>query len=158
MFCASLFRSVAICAGNTIGLRAVGSICFIATMGSAAHNAPYSNRVLLRPLSSAEVRAAGISGTGCSWFYRGSLRFAMAGDRAVAKVNGAIVDLAPGSGAKDFFPFTYDRWRSGQTTITVRRIGQGRQINAESLQRVADLLMIVGKTRSVVRGSMICGS
>lgn len=116
----------------------------------------------LGPLTSAQVRAAGAGGTGCSWMARrsGPVLFAMAGDRAVASVAGVLTVLSPDPGAKDLFPFTHDRWRTpaGQASIVVRKVAADRRTGTETLENATDLTLIQRGKRTLLHGTMQCGS
>lgn len=114
----------------------------------------------LDPLTPAQWRGAGVGGTGCFWMDRpnGSVFMAMADDMAVASIGGKLAVLSPDRGARDLFPFTYDRWRRGGTAIAVRKVGATRRVGTETLGGRTDLMFTHGGHRVVLRGTMGCGT
>lgn len=114
----------------------------------------------LQTITAAEMRANGIRGTGCSWSLRGEseVRLAVAGDRGLAKVDGRLIPLRPWGGARDLFPFTFDRWVNGALSIRIRERGPGRMAGGETVASIADLEVVAPDGRRTVRGALECGS
>ena len=116
--------------------------------------------VTLQPTTIADWRAAGMDGTGCYWSRRpgGPVLFAAAGRKAMTKVRGRVLLLAPRRDARELFPFTYDAWRTGDLTIRVIDTSVARAIGSESV--TTDALLVVSRsgTATRLRGSLICGS
>lgn len=130
-----------------------------ALAAAAATAVPGATPTLLQPLSPSDWRSAGVGGTGCWWRVRGerSWRFAMSGQMAVAKVAGRLVVLEPAAGAGDAFPFTFDRWRAGSTTIDVVRHGGSRRTGIETMRQSARVVVVAGG-REDLAGTLECGS
>ncbi|HXH14757.1 MAG TPA: hypothetical protein VNJ10_01340 [Sphingomonas sp.] len=112
------------------------------------------------PLSSAQIRGAKATGTGCSWSLakdRG-IRFAAADDHAVVRLPSGVVALRPAADARDLFPFTHDRWSGDGVAVRVAPVGPATRKGSETLEQVADLEVAVGGSLRKRRGLMVCGS
>ena len=116
--------------------------------------------VALQATTTTDWRAAGLDGTGCYWSPRQGcpIHFVAAGAKAMTRIDGRILTLKPGRGARDLFPFTYDAWQSGDLTIRVVDSARIRAMGYETV--TTDALLIVSRagTTSRLRGSLICGS
>lgn len=112
------------------------------------------------PLSSAQIRAAKATGTGCSWSLAKDrrIRFAAADDHAVVRLPSGVVALRPAADAHDLFPFTHDRWSGDGVTVSVASVGPATRKGSETLEQAADLEVSVGATIWKRRGLMVCGS
>jgi len=83
----------------------------------------------------------------------------MADDRAAVKIDGKLVVLQPARGAKDLFPFTFDKWtNSDGMTITVREISAARQVGTEAMESPALIEMVEGGEKHAWTGRLSCGS
>ena len=83
----------------------------------------------------------------------------MADDRAAVKIDGKLVVLQPARGAKDLFPFTFDKCtNSDGMTITVREISAARQVGTEAMESPALIEMVEGGEKHAWTGRLSCGS
>lgn len=99
-------------------------------------------------------------GTGCTWSdgEPRAWRMAMTERRAAVKRNGRHVVMSPAPGARDLFPFTYDRWKGGGMSIRVRETGKTRRMGTEAFETPSTLSITEkGITRNW-RGHLSCGS
>lgn len=117
-------------------------------------------RVELQPLTFSQVMDAGAAGSGCSWSLgKGrAMRFAAADDRAVVRIRGRVIVLAPMPGARDLFPTTFADWSHEGITIRVRQRSAARVRNAERLTYGAVLTLTDGRVLERFVGTMSCGS
>lgn len=129
---------------------------------AASSVAPAPRRVPLAPVSRAQMRSAGIGGTGCFWMATpgGPVRMAMADERATVSIDGRLIVLSPDRGAHEMFPFTFDGWRSANRdlTIAVAIVGPSRREGGELLTSRATLTVYRSGRRTVLIGWMECGS
>jgi hypothetical protein len=112
------------------------------------------------PLSSAQIRAAKATGTGCSWSLAEDrrIRFAAADDHAVIRLPSGVVALRPAADARDLFPFTHDRWSGDGVAVSIASVGPATRKGSETLEQAADLEMNVSGRIWKRRGLMVCGS
>jgi hypothetical protein len=144
-------------------IRAVASALTIvlAVAGLAAARAgPPQTSPPLQSITATELTKARLRGTGCSWSLGSerASRLVFRDDRALVKLAGRLVFLEPGAGARDLFPFTFDRWRRGDLGIVIRKLGPARRIGTETLGSRTDLVLVRGGRRTVLHGAMECGS
>lgn len=113
-----------------------------------------------QPMTSAQVTAAGAAGTGCSWSLKGDrrLRFAAADDRAVIRLVGRMVALAPTAHARELFPFTFEEWQAKELTVRLRQVGPTRWQGTESMTAQATLTISVRDRVRRMSGRIACGS
>lgn len=147
----------------TSTIRAVASTLTIVLAAAGlvpARAGPAETRSRLQPITSAELTDARMRGTGCSWSLRGdrASRLVLKGDRALVKLAGRLVFLEPGASAQELFPFTFDRWQQGDLSIVVRKLGPARRIGTETLGSRTDLILVRSGTRTMLHGTMECGS
>ena len=90
----------------------------------------------------------------------GPVRLAMSNDKAVALIAGVTTVLMPARGAKELFPFTFDRWRTpdGSVEITVKKVVGAKRIGTETLESRTDLVLLQYGRRTVLHGTMQCGT
>lgn len=141
-------------------MGAVAHMAIGALVATVAAPAAAATPTVLQLLSLSEWRSAGVGGTGCWWSVRGDRdwRFAMSGRTAVVKVAGRVVILEPAAGAARAFPFTFDRWRAGATTINVVRRGWSRRSGTEVLREPARVVVVTDGRRAAYAGTLECGS
>jgi hypothetical protein len=134
-----------------------GSIaaCFVPAVSSAAPGS-----TLLQPMTFDQVFQAGAAGTGCSWSLPPDrrMRFAAAEDRAVVRLDGRMIILAPAPNAPELAPFTFKDWRGEGVTVRIQPMGVARRVGTEATTSRAMLAIAVrGKSRRTV-GALSCGS
>ena len=112
------------------------------------------------PMTLDQVVEAGAGGTGCSWSKTGDhrMRFAAADDRAVIRLAGRIVVLAPAPHARELFPFTFTDWQAKGLSARLTQIGPARRLGSEATNARATLTITVGGTSRRLAGTMSCGS
>lgn len=140
-----------------------GLICRALAVMAAAGPSVVRGRepgVELQPLTFSQVMDAGAAGSGCSWSPgKGrAMLFAAADDRAVVRIRGRVIVLAPMPGARDLFPTTFADWSHEGITIRVRQRGATRVRNAERLTYGAVLTLTDGRVSERFVGTMSCGS
>jgi hypothetical protein len=116
--------------------------------------------VPLQSMTSDQVFEAGAGGTGCSWSLPPDrrMRFAAADDRAVVRLEGRMIILAPEPNAPELAPFTFRNWQAEGVTVRIQPMGVGRRVGTEATTSRATLIIAVrGKSRRIV-GALSCGS
>ncbi|WP_260596813.1 hypothetical protein [Sphingomonas endolithica] len=129
--------------------------CFVPAVSPAARGP-----LLLQPMTSDQVFEAGAAGTGCSWSLPPDrpMRFAAAEDRAVVRLDGRMIILAPRPNAPELFPFTFKDWHAEGVTVHIQPIGIARRVGTEATTSRATLTIAVqGKSQRIV-GALSCGS
>ena len=139
---------------------AIAQALTLLAIAAPARTAGDRREVGLLPMSREQVRAAGAAGTGCSFLADSGqlVIFAASDDRAVVRTRGGVIELRPAHGARDMFPFTFDRWTGGGLSLSVLAMGKAVRRGVEALERPAVVSVRMRGVKVDHRGRLSCGS
>jgi hypothetical protein len=136
-------------AASTLGVLLAG-------VAAGSSPAPFA----LQRVEMKDASRTGTAGTGCTWSRdrRAGWHMSMTDDRAAVRIKGQDRILRPAAGAKDLFPFTFDRWTDGIITIELSQTGRSRRLGTEAMEKPSMLRLTTRGATVPWRGHLNCGS